>query len=133
MNLHGIVRGAITTVNPDLLVPYYRSAGYGKDSTFAQTPQYAAPVNVPIQVQALTGRWLQHRDLLDIQGVLRSVHMYGNTQGIVRADKKGGDLLYFPQVPGGQSYFWKVAAVLETWPDWCHLAVVMQTFTVLPT
>lgn len=126
MNLHGIVRGAITSVNPDIIVPYYKSTGYTKDATFAQAPSYAAPVNVPVQVQALSARDLQHTELVNMEGVKRSVHMYGNTQGIVRADKKGGDLLYFPQVPRGTSYIWKVVAVLETWPDWCRVAVVLQ-------
>lgn len=126
MNLHGIVRGAITSVNPDILVPYYKSTGYGQDATFAQVPQYAAPVNVPIQVQALTARELQHKELVNIEGLKRAVYMYGNTQGIVRADKKGGDLLYFPQVPQGTNYIWKVVVVFETWPDWCKVGVVLQ-------
>lgn len=126
MNLHGIVRGAITSVNPDIVVPYYKSTGYGQDATFAQVPQYAAPVNVPIQVQALTARELQHKELVNIEGLKRGVYMYGNTQGIVRADKKGGDLLYFPQVPQGTSYIWKVVVVFETWPDWSKVGVVLQ-------
>lgn len=126
MNLHGIVRGAITTVNPDTVVPYYKSTGFTQDATFAQVPAYAAAVNVPIQVQAATARDLKHERWLNIEGIKRAVYMYGNTQGIVRADEKGGDLLWFPQVPGGSSQLWKVVVVLETWPDWCKVGVVLQ-------
>lgn len=133
MNLHGIVRGAITSVNPDVLCPYYKSSGYGVDSTFAQVPTYAAPVTVPCQIQALTARDLQHKDLVNIEGLKRAVYMYGNTQGVVRADAKGGDILAFAQVPGGTIQYWKVVVVLETWPDWSKVAVVLQRDTSPPS
>lgn len=132
MNLHGIVRGAITTVNPDVLCPYYKSSGYGQDATFAQVPQYTVVNPVPCQIQALSANDLRHQDLVNIEGVKRSVHMNGNTQGVVRADQKGGDILAFAQVPGGTLQYWKVVAVLETWPDWCRVAVVLQLFTSPP-
>lgn len=132
MNLHGIVRGAITTVNPDVMCPYYKSSGYGQDATFAQVPQYTVVDPVPCQIQGLSARDLQHQDLVNMEGVKRSVHMNGNTQGVVRADQKGGDILAFAQVPGGTLQYWKVVAVLETWPDWCRVAVVLQLFTSPP-
>lgn len=127
MNLHGIVRGAITTVNPDIVAPYLRSTGNTTDAAGEQAPTYAAPVDVRIQVQALTGKDLQQINYLNIQGVLRAVYMYGNTQGIVRVDAKGGDMLRFPQVPGDPNVQdWLVVAVLETWPDWSKVAVWLQ-------
>lgn len=132
MNLHGIVRGAITSVNPDVLCPYYKSIPYVQDATFKQVPQWAAPVDVPCQIQALKGRDLEHRELVNIQGLLRGVYMYGNTQGVDRSNLKGGDWLVFAQVPGGTLQGWKVVCVLETWPDWSKVAVVLQ-LTVTPS
>src|SRR5579872_6944514 len=126
MNLHGTVRGAITSVNPDILAPYYVSQPFTVDSTFKQVPTYAAAVNVPIQVQALTAKDLQHKDLVNIEGLKRAVYMYGNTVGIDRSKSKGGDLLWFPQAPKLASQLWKVLCVLETWPDWSKVAVVLQ-------
>lgn len=130
LNLHAIVRPAINAVNPEILGQWLVSTGFTQAADFQQVPSYAAPVTVPMQVQALTGKDLRHQDLLNVQGVLRGVYMFGNVQGVVRVDAKGGDLLQFPQVLGGTVRTWKVQAVLETWnptsPGWCKVAVVLQ-------
>lgn len=133
LNLHGIVRGAINAVNPDIIGQHLVSTGYFQDTDFSQVPQYAAPADVGLQVQALSGRDLQHPNFVNVQGVKRSVHMFGNTQGQVRVDAKGGDLLKFPQVLGGDICTWLVVVVFETWnptgPGWCKVGVVLQTDT----
>ncbi len=130
MNLHGLVRAAITTVNPDIDATLIKSTGYTV-LNYVQTPTYSvAPVR--IQVQGVKPSTLQHMDALNIQGVLRQVHMYGNTAGVVRPDGTGGDLLNFPQAAGGDVQSWKVVAVLETFPDWCSLVVQLQTKLVTP-
>lgn len=126
MNLHGIVRGAIQTVNPDTKIDLYASTGFTQDASFKQVPAYAAKSTVYGQVQALTGKDLKHEALINIQGLCRAVYFYGNVQGIVRPDGKGGELMFFPQVPGGTNQCWKVVCVLETWPDWCKVAVNLQ-------
>lgn len=129
MNLHSMVRGAITTVNPDISATLIRSTGYAKVN-FEQVPTYSSEP-VTIQVQGVKPSTLLHMDNLNIQGVLRQVHMYGNTSGVIRVDSKGGDILNFPQATGGQNYSWKVVAVLETFPDWCSLIVQLQNELVV--
>lgn len=130
LNLHGIVRGAINTVNPDILGQYVASTGYTQAADYSQVPSYAAPVEAPMQVQALSGGDLRHVDMVNVQGVKRAVYMFGNAQGQVRIDAKGGDLLRFPQTLGGTVNTWLVLAVLETWnptsPGWCKVGVVLQ-------
>jgi hypothetical protein len=129
LNLHAITRAAIQSVNPDISATYLKSTGYTTDGSGARTPSYVS-TDVKIQVQALTGKDLQHPAMQNAEGVLRAVYMYGNTQGVVRPDVKGGDLLEFPQVQGGTPQQWLVVAVLETWsPDaagWCKLGVNLQ-------
>jgi hypothetical protein len=133
LNLHGLVRGAIAAVNPDITGQWLVSTGYTQDAAYAQIPTYADPVDVALQVQPMSAGDLQHPNMLNVQGVKRAVYMYGNAQGVVRIDAKGGDLLKFPQVQGGQAYIWLVAGVLETWtPDglgWCKVGVVLQDET----
>lgn len=133
MNLHNIVRGAITTVNPDLIAAYYVSQPFTVDASFKQVPGYAAGVNVPVQVQALKANDLKHSDLVNIEGLKRAVYMYGNTVGVDRSNLKGGDLLWFPQATGLPSELWKVVCVLETWPDWSKVAVVLQRDAAPPS
>ncbi len=129
MNLHGIVRGAINAVNPDQVVTWRRSNGYDTNAAGKRTPTYA-DTTVGAQVQASSASDLQHVDFLNVQGVKRSVYLFGNVQGTVRPDVKGGDLLVFPQNIGGTPATWLVVAVIETWnPDaagWCKVGVVLQ-------
>jgi len=132
MNLHGIVRGAIGTVNPDIPGVFRSNQGYATSAAGARAPNYT-DTDVMLQVQALTAKELQHPDMLNVQGVKRGVYMFGNPQGVVRPDVKGGDLLQFPQVKGGPIYTWLVCAVLETWtPDtagWGKVGVSLQMDT----
>ncbi len=130
LNLHAVVRGAINSVNPDMSVTYRASTGWTAAAGGVQTPTYASDATVGAQVQPLGRKDLEHRDMANIQGVTRAVYLFGNAQGVVRPDAKGGDLLLFPQNRGGSAQVWKVCAVLETWgPDttgWCKVGVVLQ-------
>ena len=126
MNLHGTIRGAITSVNPDIIAQYRRSTGNTVGADFSQTPSYAPAVPVRIQPQALKGTALRHAEALNLQGVLRTVYMYGNTQAVFRPLQTGADLLQFPLVPNGPALNWLVVDVVETWPDWCNVTVCLQ-------
>lgn len=126
MNLHGLVRGVVQSVNPDIAATYLQSTGsYTTDAAGKRTPTYASSA-VRIQVQAVSGRDIERLNGLGIQGVLRKVYDYGNQMGISRPDSKGGDLLQFPQTPGGAVQTWKVTSVAETWPDWSAVFVQLQ-------
>lgn len=119
MNLHGVVRGAIRTINPDIPVTIQQSTGYTTSADGTQVPQYSS-VNTSGQMQAMTGKDLQKIAGLNIQGVFEKIYLNGNYEGVFRVAGKGGDLL----VINGRTYL--VVAVLERWPDWCALALTMQ-------
>ena len=126
MNLHGIVRGAIRTVNPDISAQYQASTGYSTNGAGKQAPSYAAAVGVQIQVQPVTTKDIERLNNLSLQGVFRRVYAYGNYAAIIRADSKGGDLLTFAEYPGGPTHTWKTTEVAEAWPDWCSVVVTLQ-------
>ncbi len=132
LNVRQAANAAIQIVNPDITGTYYASTGYTTNAASKQIPTYAAGVSVALQLQAVTAQDLKHLEGMNVQGVLRSVHMRGNTQGVVRVASKGGDLLYFPEVPGGTSRIWLVVKVLETWVDWSHVIVNLQTDAAPP-
>ncbi len=136
MNLHSIVRPAINTVNPDITGRWLESSGFTQDASGRPIPAYTEHAAVRMQVQAMTGKDLQHPNFVSQQGVKRSVYAFGNIQGVVRPDGTGGDLLIFPQDRGGADRVWLVVAVLETWtPDsagWCKIGVVLQPDAVPP-
>lgn len=154
MNLHALVRGVIATVNPDTTITLKRSAGYTTGANGKQAPLFASPVSGPAQIQPMGKGDLRHMNDLNITGIFRKVYLYGHWMGSIRADKVGGDVLSFPLTPGpnvessfaflapklidglfylapqfasiSNSKDWKVVDVLETWPGWCCVAVVMQ-------
>lgn len=129
LNLHAAVRGAINTLNPEYEGVWRSSSGYTTSPSGARTPTFVDTA-ASMRVQALSGRDLKHTEFLNMQGVKRSVYMFGNVQGVVRPDVKGGDILQFPQNRGGSNCDWLVVVVLETWtPDvagWCKVGAVLQ-------
>lgn len=127
MNLHGIVAGGIGAINPFIVSTIRESDGYTIEATGKQVPAYKEPVDIKIQVQALEWKDLQQLDAMNVQGERRAVYIYGSEwNGISRIDERGGDLLTFPEVPGGPPRTWLVAVVLEKWPDWVKVAVTLQ-------
>lgn len=130
MNLHSIVRGHIPAVTPDLPGVWRSSAGaYVTAADGSRTPQYI-DTSFRAQVQALSAKDLRHAANLNIQGVQSAVYMFGNPQGVVRTDVKGGDLLIFPQTLGGIPQTWLVLIVFETWRveqgGWGKVGVTLQ-------
>lgn len=126
INMHATVRGAIGTVNNDISAMFQASTGNTPTVSGKQTPTYAAAVPVKIQSQPLKYSDLQHVNNLNLSGTFRSVHMYGNTEGVVRPTQQGGDLLTFKQSPGVASQVWLVVQVMEVWAEWSRVLVCLQ-------
>lgn len=126
LNMRAIVRPAINAVNNDIDATFAASTGNTADGAGNQTPTYATAVPVKIQSQPLKYSDLQHINNMNLTGVFRSVHMYGNTEGVVRPTQQGGDLLTFKQSPGVATQTWLTVAVMEVWPNWCRVLVCLQ-------
>lgn len=120
MNLHKIASKAIGRVNPFVSVTIRQSDGYQTLPSGNRTPQYKPDITLMAQVQPLSSDDLKHVDNLNIQGIVKSVHVDGNFYGTVRKEQKGGDLIIIDGVT------WLIIQPLELWPDWCRLLVVMQ-------
>lgn len=126
MNLHQIIRGPISAVNPDALGRVYISTGQTTTAAGLRTPKYQTPYfNVPMQVQPLSmqdvGR-LEQMGSINLEGVLRTVYINGSVKGVDRVEMKGGDLLYV------LGHYWLVVAVLEPWDaaGWTKVGVAKQ-------
>ena len=119
MNLHNMAVGAISQVNPRVQATLRRSNGYTTAIDGERTPLFTDTVG-SIQVQGIANEQLYYLDAQGFQGVLRKVYLYGNWNGIIKADRDGGDMLIF----GGHS--WLVVKVEETWADWCGVIVCQQ-------
>ncbi len=131
LNLHTVVRQAAQAINQDITATYLQSTGFSVNSAGQQVPSYATAVDVQIQAQPPSGRDLRQIEYLNMQGVIRTVFLYSNPQGINRVNAQGGDLLQFPQFPGAPVDNWLVTYVAETWAvgqtGWSKLYVTLQT------
>ena len=127
MNVRGLANGLIQQINPNITAQWVTSTGgYTTSAAGHRVANTQVARAIKIQAQGVSSDDLKHTDGLNIKGVMRSVTMYGNVQGVVRADSKGGDILKFPQMPNGLTRDWRVVQVLETWPEWSRVLVVMQ-------
>lgn len=120
MNLHAIVSPVIGVVNPNVMATVMMSTGYTIDANSKQVPAYTQFDRVPAQVQALSFGDIQKLAGLNLQGVRRAIYLTGNWDGLVRGERRGGDLI----VIGDQT--WLVAIALESWPDWTKVAATLQ-------
>ena len=120
MNLHGIASRFISRVNPEIPAVIKKASGFTTNAAGKRSPTYEPDFPAMVQKQDLTQRELQQIDSINQQGILCSVYVNGNYYGVLRASQRGGDLF----VMGGQT--WKVVQVLEAWPDWCKIALVLQ-------
>lgn len=129
LNLHGIVRAAITSVNPDVPGQWLESSGSTTGADYRPAPSWTYR-NARLQVQMLTAKELQHPALISVQGEKRSVYAFGTVQGVNKPQVKGGDMLQFAIVDGGPVLRWLVVTELEQWNpanSWSKVAVVLQT------
>ena len=120
MDLRSIANGISSKVNANIPVTVLRSTGFTIGAGRKQVPSYAAPVNGFGQLQALDGVDLRQLDGLNIQGTIRALYLRGSLAGVIRPDQVGGDIV---QIAGKD---WLVVKVLESWPTWTKVAIVLQ-------
>lgn len=127
MNLRGIANAAIQPINQNISIVVRVPNGYTKDpATLRQTPAFIEQTALG-NVQALDGDDLKQISGLNMQGQIRAVYLYGAIAGLVRPDAQPSAELKFAH--GGLSGTWGVFKVLETWQNWCKVAVVYQVKT----
>ena len=129
MNLHAIAAPYVSVVNPTLPVTVRFSRGSTTLPSGKRSPNYAPPVRMRAQVQAMSSRDLRQVAGLNLQGSMSAIYVMGDVEGIVRPLLKGGDLINFPD---GSVYL--VVVALENWGDsrvpaeqWSKCACQLQT------
>ncbi len=81
-------------------------------------------LTVLAQVQPVQWRDIQFLEGLNLGGVRWKAYLNGEVDGIVRPEKKGGDLIIISS--GRHQGVWLCVQVLEQWPDWVVCAITLQ-------
>ena len=125
INLHDVVRSAITAIHPDENCILYQSIGQ-RNIKSKTRPVYAAPKNVKANFQPLDAEALKHVEALSVTGVDEQVFLYSGeptpVTGQQRIPTRTGDF-----IRRGDT-FWLVTAVFEdwTWDGWANVGVHRQ-------
>lgn len=130
LNLHRLVRPAVTAVNPDHPVVVLRSAGQAIDADYVQHPLYFPAVLVMAQPQPVSDSELQFLVQERENSVWHDFYLDGDWSALLRDTEKGGDLVYWD---GAE---WLVKQVLERWnptAGWTKLRCTRQRSVLPPT
>lgn len=124
LNLHNVVRGAITAVHPDIECVLYHAMGQ-RNIRGKVTPVYLEPISVMANFQPLDADKLTHAEGRNDTPASEQVFLYSTSPYVVgqyRWNARTGDILQY-----GEEY-WLVIAVLEDWSidGWANVAVHRQ-------
>ena len=122
MNLNALANRLTAGINPNVTATLRVSTGYTTDAAYRQVPSYADPVDITVQVQALTKKEIEHFDSMNFSNAVLSVYANRQLTGVDRTKGSGGDLLTI------DAESWLVIAVLEGWTGagWCKAALARQ-------
>ena len=126
INLHHVVRTAITTVHPDETILWYQNKGATNIGGILK-PSYAEPISLVAQVQSESDASLMHANRADMNTETIKVYLYWDAQtnplNLDRFTAKGGDI--FKRADGT---FWLVTALTDNFADvgWVSCRAVRQ-------
>ena len=127
LNLHKIVRGAITTLHPDETVTIYR--GVGQQNVRGEiTPEYEI-FTAQAQIQSLSDEKLFHSGLTGQNNIARTFYMHSaestieKPSGVIRPLSRPGDM-----IQRADGTWWLVTTVKEDFSasGWVNVGAEMQ-------
>ena len=128
VNLHGIVRGAIATLNPDEDAILYTASGQGNVAGKIEAT-YLPPVAVKVQIQSETDEALYHSNNAGQNDITNRFYLFsssveGRPAGIIRPLGRSGDL--FQRADGT---WWLITAVVDDFSavGWTSVRATLQT------
>ena len=126
INLHHVVRGAITTVHPDENLKWFQNDGAQNVGGILK-PSYSYIATVPAQVQSESDDALAHIDRAGMNTDTIRVYLYFNDSdpplNLDRFKAKGGDIFQ-----RGDDSYWLVTALIDNFADvgWVCARAVRQ-------
>ena len=128
VNLHSVVRGAITSIHPDETVTLYQSAGQ-KNVKGKIKAVYAEPQTIKANFQPLDSDALKHAEVIGNTPISEQVFLYSDAPMPIAGQQRlpitrTGDI-----IKRSDGTYWLVTVVLDdwTWDGWCNVGVHIQT------
>jgi hypothetical protein len=129
LNLHSLVRGAISSVHPEVKATLYRASGQNIGPGGKVMPDYAPGEAITAQVQSEGPSVLAQVDRVGQEEVSRKLYLFSEPDlehkvgGIVRPLSRGGDMIQFED-----ETWWLVEAVIEDFSrsGWASVRATLQ-------
>lgn len=129
LNLHGIVRGAITSVHPDVMVQLLRSKGSRPNEDGKPVPTFERLSGIRAQIQSENDAALFHADMAGANTITRKIYLFSPKSAALqpaspfRPLSRSGD--YVVQEDGT---VWMVNAVIENFAGvgWVSVRATLQ-------
>lgn len=121
MNLHQLVRGAISSINPDQPITIKKFTGYDNSGVYA-IPTYES-FETTAQIQPIRSSDIQHINNFNTSSVYKNMYLNGDWNGLNRAIGSGGDLVIW------NNQTWYIVAVDENFSPtagWTKITVCLQ-------
>ena len=127
LNLHNLVRTAVTALHPDEAVTLYQATG--QTNTLGRlAPTYAAPHKVQAQIQSLSAEDLAHGQEASRTEIARKAYLFAPDAalppaGIVRPLARSGDMLQ-----RADGTWWLITGIMEdfTASGWVCVSMTQQ-------
>lgn len=123
VNLHHVVRGAITSLHPDETCELYQSIGQ-RNVKGKVTPVYSAPQEIKANFQPDNDA-LKHAEAMNDTPLSETVYLYSDSPVPVMGEKRlpmtrTGDIL-----KRSDGTYWLVTTISEdwSWDGWCCINV----------
>lgn len=128
LNLHNVVRGAITAIHPDEAVTLYQSAGQTNVRGIVKAI-YKEPQTVRANFQPLDSDALKHIEAFNQTPISEQVFLYSDMAYPVAGQQRLPNVRTGDIIQRSDNTFWLITAVLEdwTWDGWCNVGVHQQT------
>jgi hypothetical protein len=126
MNLHAVVRSAVTSLHPDETVTLYQSKGQ-QNVRGRIIPVYAEPQVVQAQIQLTSGMELQHSEAVSRTRISGKAYLFASQAtppaGIIRLSLRNGDFLQ-----RGDGSWWLITSVQEDFSSvgWVCVGITEQ-------
>lgn len=127
MNLHAIVRAAITTVHNDETCQLYQSTGQTNDRGVVKA-SYADPVTIAANIQPLSTEALARIDAMNVTGITACAFLYSEEARPVAGVRRIPSLRTGDYIQRADGTWWLVIAVEEDWSDegWACVDLAQQ-------
>ena len=127
LNLHDVVRGAITSVHPDESCILYQSDGQTNNKGQI-TSIYLAPQDIQANIQPLDAQALQHLERVNDTKASEQIFVYSDENMPVSGIQRMPILRSGDFIKRADNTYWLITSVIEDWSQngWCNAGITQQ-------